>query len=343
MESMQTTARTLCSRCVLPEAPPHIFFDENGVCNVCVDHEANKKKPAVNAAPLLESDLHKLLSKYRGKGSYDCMVMCSGGKDSTSSLYYMKKRYGMNPLAFMFDNGFEMPDAIDNVKRATDKLGVDLLFFKSHFMKDMFAKIVEKDSPVVICHPCSIWYMDLAYKTAERYEIGLIVAGWTKGQSTDQNLMSKCGCNINAPEFKAMGEATRDFFSSYLSKEPKYQNFPKSMEEVLIRAKARGNTMVISPHWFLPFLQEDYVQVIQKEVGWKFPQLSYPGKSTNCALNFVSVETSMKHYGYTHYHVEMSKMIRIGAITREDALKDLEFRIKKDTLDAIKENLPIAK
>ncbi len=56
-------------------------------------------------------------------------------------------------------------------------------------------------------------------------------------------------------------------------------------------------------------------------------------------LNFISVYNSMKNYGYTHYHVEMSKLIRQNVISREDALRDLEFQISKAQLNAIAKKL----
>src|SRR3989344_2716590 len=108
----------ICQRCVLPEVKPHVWFNQDGVCNVCLDHKKQEETPM-----LLESDFVKVLDKHRGKHRYDCLVMCSGGKDSTSALYFMKKRYGLNPLAFMFDHGFEQADAIANVRRAVSKLG----------------------------------------------------------------------------------------------------------------------------------------------------------------------------------------------------------------------------
>jgi hypothetical protein len=324
----------MCRRCVMPEAKPHIFFNEAGVCNLCLEFEAEKS--AIQENKLLESDLLKILNKHKGKAKYDCLAMCSGGKDSTSALYYMKTRYKMNPLAFMFDNGFETEDAIQNVERAIDKLGVDFLFFKSSYMKGMFSKILKTGAKVVPCHPCSLWYMDLAYDVADRYEIPIIIAGWTKGQSTSQKIMNKCGCNANAPEFKEMSAATKDFIDTYVRTDPKYKDFPVSMEEVLKRAQARKNkALVLSPHWFLPFDAEIYVETIKKELGWEFPRLSYPGRSTNCAMNFISVANSMKHYGYTHYHVEMSKLIRQGMLTRDEAVRDLSHHVAKEELNAI--------
>ena len=46
----------------------------------------------------------------------DLRVIWSGGKDSTLALYHIKKRYGMTPLAFTFDHGFENEEALRNVR-----------------------------------------------------------------------------------------------------------------------------------------------------------------------------------------------------------------------------------
>ena len=328
--------QTLCNKCIMPEHKPDVFFNESGVSNICVNYENMKKFDNIKS---LETDFLKIINKYKGKYKYDCLVMCSGGKDSTSSLYYIKKRYKLNPLAFTFDHGFETEEALDNIKNAVDILDVDFLFFKSTFMKDMFSKILSSESKAVICHPCSIWYMDLAFDIAARYDIPLIVAGWTKGQSTKQEVMSKCGCNIHAPEFKDMAQATKNFMEEELNNMPKYKDFPRSMEEVLKRANKKHKAMVVSPHWFLPFGPEIYVDIIKKELNWKAPKISYPKGSTNCLLNYISVFNSIKHFGYTHYHVEASKLIREGYLTREDALNQLKIDFDKNLLNSVAEKL----
>lgn len=331
--------RRTCSKCVMPESPPWITLDESGVCNLCHKYESEKETQKKDEGRLFESDLVKIFNKYKGKNKYDCLVMCSGGKDSTSALYFIKKRYKLNPLAFTFDHGFETKEALDNIHKAVEKLGVDFLFFRSEFMKDMFKKIHETNSKAVICHPCSIWYMSLTYDIAARFEIPIIIAGWTKGQSMRKEVMSKCACNISEPEFVAMGEATQEFIEKHLKTDPKYKDFPASMEEVLKRAKKKTNAMVISPHWFLPIGQEAYVDIIKKELDWKQPEYSYPGRSTNCELNFLSSYNSLKHYGYTHYHVEMSKLIREGLLTRDQALKDLEWTLSEEAIAQIGKKL----
>ena len=321
----------------MPAHEPDITIDSEGVCNLCRTHE--NMKVFEEAQKPLESDFIKIINKYRGKYKYDCMVMCSGGKDSTSALYYMVRRFKLKPLAFTFDHGFETEEAMENIRNAVEILDVDFILYRSGYMKEMFSRILKTNSKAVICHPCSIWYMDLAFDVAARYEIPMIVAGWTKGQSTRQDVMSKCGCSIHAPEFRQMAVHTKEFLDKQIKDIPQYRNFPSSMEDVLARAKKRHKSIVVSPHWFLPFGPEVYVETIKNELGWKVPKISYPQGSTNCALNYISVHNSMKHYGYTHYHVELSKLIRQGVITRDEALSQLELNFDKDFLNSIAQKL----
>jgi tRNA(Ile)-lysidine synthase TilS/MesJ len=330
---MSVTERRMCSRCVMPEAEPWITLDAEGICNLCRQHDLTRSLQQQSRPPL-ETDFTRILDKKRGKDKYDVLVMCSGGKDSTSSLYYMVRRYKRRVLAFMFDHGFETDEAKRNVQRAVEILNVDLITYRSTFMHEMFRRILESGSQAVICHLCSIWYMDLTFDLAARYKIPIVIAGWTKGQATDADTMSKCACNISAPEFQAMGKSTQAFLDS-LKGDPVYGDFPRSMEEVLKRARKRFKTQVLSPHWFLPQDTQTYVELIERELDWKRPEFSYPRGSTNCALNFISVQRSLQHYGYTHYHVECSKMIRKGLMTRDEALAQLALNFDNDTLNEI--------
>lgn len=84
------------------------------------------------------------------------------------------------------------------------------------------------------------------------------------------------------------------------------------------------------------------MQIIQENLGWQYPAQSYPRKSTNCALNFVSVHNSMRDYGYTHYHVEMSKLVREGVMSRDEALKNLETDFSEELLGGILSTLDLS-
>ncbi len=317
-----------CKRCLLTEHKPDIWLDNDGICNICINFDKEKKISASGEKkPLLESDLIKILKKYQGKGKYDCLVMCSGGKDSTMALYYMKERYKMNPLAFTFDNGFESNEAISNIKNAVDILKVDWVYHKTDFMNDAFALIIKTKSKVPICHICTIWHIQLVYEFAAKYKIPLIIAGWTKGQSTQGK--------ESGTEYAEMSKATYDFINNILRKISKYKKIPRSVNEALKTSRKKFKSVMISPHWYLEWEQEKNIKILNDKLKWKVPELSYPFGSTNCMMNFPSTYLTMKHYGYTHYHIEMSKQIRLGETTKEQSLKDLEINFDKKIVNDV--------
>lgn len=73
-----------------------VHFDEVGVCDAC--RVAEEKRATIDWAER-ERKLIELCNKYRSrKGSYDCVVPGSGGKDSFYAAYVLKYKYGMSPL-----------------------------------------------------------------------------------------------------------------------------------------------------------------------------------------------------------------------------------------------------
>ncbi len=112
-----------CSRCVTPETHETIIFDENNICNVCnnqtIKNNLNWDKKKI--------ELLEIVSKYKNKNKYDCIVPFSGGKDSTWTLYYIVKHLNLNPLVVRFDHGFLRPNLERNTKNTIEKLKVDFL------------------------------------------------------------------------------------------------------------------------------------------------------------------------------------------------------------------------
>jgi hypothetical protein len=271
MSSRITMSGRLCSRCVLPEAPPDITLDADGVCNICHNHDLQAAEAAKSRERgWLETDFLKVLDKHRGKKEYDCLCMLSGGKDSTAALYYVVRRYKLKPLVFTFNHGFVPDEHLESAQKTVKKLGVDFLYFQTTFMKDMFRKIVQTKSKVVICPVCSLWYMLKTYEIAAMFDIPIIISGWTKGQTSGgtRSVLSKCACDQDPDEFRSMSAATKEFMDNHVRTDPKYKDFPRNMEEVLKTAKRKYKYKgtVLSPHWFVPGGPEEYVPVIQKEL-----------------------------------------------------------------------------
>ena len=112
-----------CSRCVIPETHETIVFDDEGICNICRQQDYKQEKIDWKAKKI---DLDELIETYRGKGDYDCIVPFSGGKDSTWTLYYLVKEYGIKPLVVRFDHGFLRPTVL---KTHETRFGSSALIF----------------------------------------------------------------------------------------------------------------------------------------------------------------------------------------------------------------------
>ena len=84
-----------CAKCLMPESRPRITFDAAGKCNACQHAEAKRTTIDWNAR---WSSLEALCHKFRGRGYWDVLVPCSGGKDGSYVAWRLKHDLRMNPL-----------------------------------------------------------------------------------------------------------------------------------------------------------------------------------------------------------------------------------------------------
>lgn len=170
-----------CSRCVTPETHETIFFDNEGVCNVCRQQEFKQEKIDWAAR---EKELHALLDSHRGKGDYDCIVPFSGGKDSTYTLYALVKQYGMKPLVVSFDHGFYRPTVQEGKLRTYRRLGVDVLQFTPnwHIVKQLMLESLRRKGD--FCWHCHTGIFAYPMQVAVKYKIPLVIWGEPSAEYT---------------------------------------------------------------------------------------------------------------------------------------------------------------
>jgi N-acetyl sugar amidotransferase len=89
-----------CKRCVMSNQRPRIVFDDEGICSACRYAESKQKK--IDWV-LRKKQFQELCDKHRSKdGSFDVVVPCSGGKDSSMIAHRLKNECGMHPLCVTF-------------------------------------------------------------------------------------------------------------------------------------------------------------------------------------------------------------------------------------------------
>src|SRR5690606_20510487 len=104
-----------CNKCLLPETFPYLTFDEAGVCSYCNNYQPQKHL-GINA---LQERADKIRSS---DGKPDCLVMFSGGRDSSYGLHFIKKELNLNPIAYTYDWGMVTDLARRNQARICGKL-----------------------------------------------------------------------------------------------------------------------------------------------------------------------------------------------------------------------------
>lgn len=107
-----------CTRCILPETMPYISFNDEGVCNYCLNYTLrNKPKP--------KEVLHKLVETYRKQDGLECIVPFSGGRDSCYGLHIIVKELKLRPVTYTYDWGMVTDLGRRNISRMCAELGVE--------------------------------------------------------------------------------------------------------------------------------------------------------------------------------------------------------------------------
>ena len=117
----------ICTRCVMDTSDPEITFDENGICNHCIQFDEETKSnwfPNSEGAKKLDAILDRI--KEEGKDQeYDCIMGLSGGVDS-SYLALKVYEWGLRPLVMHVDAGWNSELAVANIETIVKYCNYDL-------------------------------------------------------------------------------------------------------------------------------------------------------------------------------------------------------------------------
>ena len=322
-----------CTRCILPETVPGIQFDDDGVCNFCLQYEKSfsdwnlvKEKKKAEFTRLLET-ARKL------KRPYDCLIPLSGGKDSTYVLYLCARVYGLKCLAVTFENGYMSERAKQNINRALNSTKVDHLVYRMNhedtirLFKTFFTQTGE------FCNAC-MRCINFSIETGvKRFKIPLIIKGSGKRVQYVSQITGISNSNSpfffkrvlrvteNQHRFHYLGKARLGFEIykiAYILQLPRtllMRFFPQSIG--------------IYDYIYHPY--PEIIEIIKKEMNWQNPDDTF--EHFDCALHSIPfyVDT-LKIPGITPHTFHNSGLIRQGLIFRADALK-----IEKEQL---KHNIP---
>lgn len=306
-----------CRTCILPETFPGITFNEDGICNLCLEFKSHSQLESRKAA--IRAEFDRLIEEHRGRGTYDCLVAYSGGKDSSFLLHLLAREYGLRLLALTMDNGFLSPQAEVNMHRVTQALRVDWVVIRprSEMLRTIFKRSMEgplfasktAQRGSFICLSCIGLIKFLSLRYAIELHVPFLGFGWSPGQNSIRGALMK----NTPPMIRSMQRATfeplhaivGDEIRPYFLEEKHFQNgtqFPYS----------------VAPLIFTDYREEEIYSVIER-LGWEHPQ-DTDANSSNCLLNALANQVHKQRFNFHPYDYELAQLVRAGHLSREEAL-----------------------
>jgi N-acetyl sugar amidotransferase len=311
-----------CTKCLLPETHETIIFNDDGVCNICIQNEFKNDKIDWTSK---KKDLDQLIEEYRGKYDYDCIIPFSGGKDSTWALYYLMKEYKIKPLVVRFDHGFLRPNLNENTIKTLRNMGADFHSFTPNWkvvQKLMLQSFLEKGD---FCWHCHTGIFSYPMWVAIKYNVPLIFWGepsaeYTSYYSYDQpeevdekrfNRVTNLGISAVDMAVRLGGEMDERDFKPY--------TYPplKELRKIGYRSVCLGS--------YVPWDVKKQSKIIQDELGWKGDLVEnvppgYNYEKIECYLQGVRDYLKYIKRGYTRPTHLASLDIRHDRLTREEGL-----------------------
>jgi len=339
----------VCTRCVLPETYPGIEFNEQGVCNFCTGFDSREKQMEEAGNHFKnEEEVKEALKKYKALNrKYDLLVPLSGGVDSCFTLIQIVEKFGLRPLVFHSDHGWDDPTATRNVEKLCKELDVDLLIWKNDlvFMRKLFKYFNESDDYTVSpCYPCGNMLYLNGLELADNFDIPLVINGYSKGQAAMMHDKDKAqdwyGRMINV----ILETGDQEFFETFTKKWQllKKQVIYTTRED--LERPVNPEKLLFIPFFVFQFYKTDKEQlqkICRDRFDWQPIDVSYPARSTNCEMIWLNSFRDLNKRSYTHYHDEYSTLIRAGEITREQAIRDLELNPPTGILERLSQEIDV--
>jgi acyl-CoA synthetase (AMP-forming)/AMP-acid ligase II/acyl carrier protein len=320
-----------CIRCGLPSNYPRAAFDATGLCSICRSYEAIKDRAQVYFKSEDELRLIFEESARRHRPKYDCLMLYSGGKDSSYALCRLVEM-GLSVYAFTLDNGFISEGAKENIRRVTQQLGVPVEFATTPAMNAIFRDSLMRFSNV--CNGCFKAIYTLSLRRARDLEIPIIVTGLSRGQMFETRLTEDM--------FRDGRHSPDDIDAAVLAARKVYHRVSDEVTRSL-NAGMFEDDEIFEAIQFVDFFRyvdvglEEMYSYLWQRVPWIRPKDT--GRSTNCLINDLGIHVHQQERGYHSYALPYSWDVRLGHKTREEALEELDDHIEeryvKETLAAI--------
>lgn len=323
---MENTEHEICTNCVMDTTDSRITFDENGVCDHCNDfytHIQPNWHTDQHSRNLLHQQIEKIKATGRGK-EFDCLLGISGGMDSSYMLHIVVSEFGLRPLVFHVDGGWDSELAVHNIEVMIDKLNLDLYteVIDWHEMRDFQLAFFKSGVPHIDI-PQDHAFIAVLYKFASKYNVKYILNGGNFSTECVRNPMEWVYYGTDMAQIKDIHRR----FGTVLLKN--YPLSPILKHKVYLRY-LKG-IKVFKPLNYIPYIKSDVEKILSETYGWRpYGQKHFESRFTK----FYEGYWLPTRFGFDTRKVQYSSLILTGQMTRSEALEKLKQpAYNPDTID----------
>ncbi len=292
-----------------------ITFDSKGFCEYC-NNFYSVIKPNWIFNKNSENALHLLAEDIRREGiakDFDCIIGLSGGLDSSYVAYIAKEKLGLRPLLFHVDAGWNTDQAVGNIEKLVDGLGLDLFTEVVNWesVKRMQLAFLRAGIPDQDLVQDAVFFSGL-YKFAREHKIKHIITG--------SNLSTEC-CR-EPEEWGGYLGIDKTLFSDIWSKcgdgKPN-DDFP--LIDILVYKLWYQKVLGMKVHHplnMVPYIKSDAEDELNRLFGWqRFQHKHHESRFTRFYEDF----WLPRRFGYEKRRAHFSSLIMTGQMTRDQALE----------------------
>ena len=306
----------ICTNCVMDTSDSRIIFDEKGVCDHCNDYY-KKVLPDWHTDEKGKKELERIIAKIKEDGKnrdFNCILGLSGGVDSSYMLHIAVKKFGLHPLVFHVDGGWNTELSVHNVQVMVNTLGLDLHTEVINWeeMKDFQLAFFKSGVPHIDI-PQDHAFIATLYNYAAKYNIKYILNGGNISTEGVRNPMEFLYYGTDMAQIN-------DIIRRYSTIEMKTYPF-SSIFRHKIYLRYMKKVQVIRMLNYIPYFKKEALQLLEKEYGWTpYPQKHFESQFTK----FLESYWLPERFGFDTRRVQYSSLILTNQMNREEALEKLK-------------------
>lgn len=302
----------ICSNCIMDTTDIKISFDENGLCEYCNNYAENILPQWRNENKNEEKWL-KMIEHIKKEGrnrEHDCLIGLSGGVDSSYVTWLAKEKFGLRPILFHVDAGWNSKEAVNNIQRLVDGLGLELYTEVINWeeMKDLQLAFFKAQVPHIDT-PQDHAFFGALYNFAAKHDYKYILTG---ANYSTECVREPLEWHYHASDLRQIKDIHRKFGTRPLRTFPLADIFTYKIYYRYVKG-----VRVVKPLNHVRYIKEEAMQLLVDKFGWqRYPYKHYESRFTRFYEGF----WLPNKFGYNKHRAHFSSLILTGQMSREEAL-----------------------